>query len=46
MEKDEAEAVVWYGNAAGWGYRTAPRNLGVCYKYGTGVEKADAEAVV
>jgi TPR repeat protein len=46
VEKDEAEAVVWYRKAAEQGDAAAQCNLGVKYAHGRGVEKDEAEAVV
>ncbi|MFR0872929.1 MAG: tetratricopeptide repeat protein, partial [Oscillospiraceae bacterium] len=39
------EAVDWYTKAAELGNAIAMCNLGVCYKYGTGVKKDEKKAV-
>ena len=39
MEKDLKQATDWYRKSAEQGYAPAQWNLGLCYKYGNGVEK-------
>jgi TPR repeat protein len=45
VEKNPAQAVKWYREAADQGLAAAQNNLGVMYEQGTGVEKDPAQAV-
>lgn len=45
VEKNLAQAVVWYKKSAGKGNGKAQNNLGVAYEFGEGVEKDLSEAM-
>ena len=45
VEKNEAEAVKWFRQAADQGLAMAQYSLGCCYGNGEGVEKDEAESV-
>ena len=45
VERDFAEAVKWWRQAAEQGYAGAQYNLGVCYEKGEGVAQDSSEAV-
>jgi TPR repeat protein len=45
VEKDEAEAVMWFRKAAEQNYAEAQCNLSVCYHVGHGIKKDDKESV-